>query len=108
MTFIPYGELRQKLKDCDTDAKSYSIKKTNSDEELTLKLSERIIPQSILFGDVENDEPNIAYDLLRSVSKLDLNIRREVIQNIIVSGGTAMVPGFLPRFDEELMNFIDT
>ena len=30
-------------------------------------------------GDVENDEPNIAYDLLRCVSKIDLNIRREVI-----------------------------
>ena len=52
---IPYGELRQKLASTDTAAKSYTIKKTASDEELKLTLRERLLPQTVLFGDVDAD-----------------------------------------------------
>ena len=49
------------------------------------------------FGDPENEQPNIAASILRSILKLNSDLRILVCQNIIVYGGTSMIPGFKVR-----------
>ena len=51
----------------------------------------------ICFGDVKNEEQNISASILRSLLKLDINARIFVIQNIVLSGGSSMIPGFKLR-----------
>ena len=51
----------------------------------------------VCFGDPENEEANIAASILRSILKLTMDTRVLVCQNIILSGGSSMVPGFKQR-----------
>ena len=51
----------------------------------------------VCFGDIDNEEPNIAASVLRSVLKLNLEVRILVAQNIVLAGGSVMVPGFKLR-----------
>ncbi len=34
-----------------------------------------------------------------------MDLRRQLADNILIIGGTAMMPGFLHRFNEELIHF---
>ena len=51
----------------------------------------------VCFGDVKNEESNISASILRSLLKLNVNTRIFVVQNIVLSGGSAMIPGFKLR-----------
>jgi actin-related protein 10 len=61
----------------------------------------------ICFGDPEEDEANIAASILRSVLKLNPNVRVLVVQNIVLAGGSCMVPGFKLRLLQEMKYLID-
>lgn len=41
--------------------------------------------------------PGMPHMILESISKSDIDIRRELFLNIILSGGTAMMKGFYDR-----------
>ena len=51
----------------------------------------------ICFGDPENDEANIGASILRSLIAVGADVRILVCQNIILAGGSCMVPGFKLR-----------
>lgn len=60
------------------------------------------------FGDPEKEEPNVAVSILRSIKALNANVRTLVCQNIILSGGSSMVPGFKLRVHQEMLHLIET
>jgi actin-related protein 10 len=61
----------------------------------------------VCFGDPDRDQANIAASLLRSLLKLTAEVRVLVIQNIVLSGGSCMVPGFKLRLLQELDYLIE-
>ena len=50
-----------------------------------------------LFGDVSKDDYNIAYELLKSIDKVDIDCSQKVVQNILLTGGLASLPNFTKR-----------
>ena len=53
----------------------------------------------VCFGDIENEEENISASILKSLLKLNVHARIYVAQNIVLSGGSAMIPGFKLRVE---------
>jgi actin-related protein len=51
-----------------------------------------------LFGDIDNEETNIAYSLLEVILNIPAEERKKLVQNIVICGGTSMVMGFYRRF----------
>eukprot|EP01017_Pseudomicrothorax_dubius_P012493 TRINITY_DN1520_c0_g1_i1.p1 TRINITY_DN1520_c0_g1~~TRINITY_DN1520_c0_g1_i1.p1 ORF type:complete len:324 (+),score=66.26 TRINITY_DN1520_c0_g1_i1:301-1272(+) len=66
----------------------------------------RLLATTALFGDVDNDEPNIAYAFCQSLAQTDINCVRKVCRNVILSGGCAMLKGFVKRFRTEVVDFL--
>ena len=61
----------------------------------------------VCFGDPSNEKPNIAASILRSLLKLKPDLRAIAAQNIILAGGSCMIPGFKLRIVQELKYLID-
>lgn len=61
----------------------------------------------VCFGDPEKEEANIAASILRSIIKLELSVRVLACQNIVVSGGSCMIPGFKIRLMQEMKYLIE-
>jgi actin-related protein len=59
-----------------------------------------------LFGEVENEEYNLAYELIRLIQTIPNEDRKKLCQNIILSGGTTMFQGFFRRLVEEIQYII--
>jgi hypothetical protein len=74
---------------------------------LAISFHTRAYAIEIMFGDVENEKPNLAYSVCQSLMKLNAENRVLAIQNIVLSGGSIMVPGFKLRFRQEMKAFID-
>jgi actin-related protein len=51
----------------------------------------------VCFGSIYKEEANIAASILRSLLKLNVEVRILTCQNIVLSGGSCMVPGFKLR-----------
>lgn len=66
------------------------------------------VPNTALFGNVDDEEPNIAYSFLKSLIKVDTNSRKKVCSNIVLSGGCASYKNFHRRFRQEVMALIQT
>ena len=64
---------------------------------MTLSAYTRACAIEVMFGDPEEEEPNIAYSICQSLLGLNMEVRGLAAQNIILSGGTCMVPGFKTR-----------
>eukprot|EP00347_Sterkiella_histriomuscorum_P021410 403334071 len=73
-----------------------------------LSMYTRYCTMEFLFGDTNEEESNIAYSILHSVKKLNCENRGRAVQNIIISGGSSMIPGFKTRLLQELYDMIDT
>uniref|UniRef100_A0A7S3CI43 Uncharacterized protein n=1 Tax=Strombidium rassoulzadegani TaxID=1082188 RepID=A0A7S3CI43_9SPIT len=67
----------------------------------------RASAMEVCFGDPEEDEPNIAASILRSILKLNLDARVLTSQNIVLAGGSCMVPGFKLRVLQEMKYLIE-
>ena len=74
---------------------------------MTVSFLTRAKGMEICFGDPSMDQPSIAASALRSIMSLSLNTRVLVAQNIIVAGGSCMVPGFKVRLIQEMKELID-
>jgi actin-related protein len=60
----------------------------------------------LLFGNVNNEEINIAYSLLNVIKSLYNEDRKKLIQNIVLTGGSTMFIGFYKRFVKININII--
>ena len=40
----------------------------------------------------------------RSIMKCDIDVRKDLFENIVMSGGTTMFPGIAERFEKEITN----
>ena len=52
------------------------------------------------------ESPGIHEILYNSVTKCDIDIRKEMYANIVLSGGTTMFPGIIERMERELRNLV--
>ncbi|CAH8831543.1 unnamed protein product [Trichobilharzia szidati] len=102
------------------DAVEPSVKKPASHQETFLFPLDRLgderpiqIPSEIRELAVEclfsgdNDQITITTLILKSILLAPIDIRRHLAENIILIGGTVMIPGFLPRLQEELNSHLD-
>ena len=66
---------------------------------MQISLYTRCKSMEICFGDPINEEANIAASILRSILSLTIDLRPLVVQNIVLAGGSVMVPGFKLRLE---------
>lgn len=65
---------------------------------LCVSLYTRAFAVEVLFGNVDHEEPNVAYSVCSSLINLSPELRGLPAQNIILAGGSCMIPGFGLRF----------
>ncbi|XP_055716823.1 actin-related protein 10 [Phlebotomus papatasi] len=61
----------------------------------------------VLFPE-DNDHLGLPYLILDAILKCPLDMRRQLAENIVLIGGTAMIPGLTARLQEELIHLLDT
>ncbi|GAC99114.1 actin [Pseudozyma hubeiensis SY62] len=61
----------------------------------------------LLFESGNDDDPGLIDTTVRAISKLPIDLRRVMCENVLVSGGTAMLPGFANRFRTQLAMAIE-
>ncbi|KAG9039960.1 hypothetical protein FRB95_004432 [Tulasnella sp. JGI-2019a] len=57
----------------------------------------------LLFEGGDVDEPSVVEVILEALLKVPVDLRRTLASTILVVGGTAMLPGFIPRLQAELV-----
>ncbi|KAN0135543.1 Actin domain containing protein [Lactarius tabidus] len=62
----------------------------------------------LLFEGGDVDESSIAEVILDCLLKIPVDLRKTLASSILVTGGTAMLPGFIPRLHAELIRAIVT
>ncbi|KAF8554417.1 actin-domain-containing protein [Imleria badia] len=60
----------------------------------------------VLFEGGDVDESSVAEVLLEALLKVPVDLRQTLVSSILVTGGTAMLPGFIPRLHTELLRAI--
>ena len=53
--------------------------------------------QNFVFNVTCNENPNLANEILTVIRNLPCEIRKTIAMNIVVSGGSSMGIGFIPR-----------
>ncbi|XP_059610852.1 actin-related protein 10 [Phlebotomus argentipes] len=61
----------------------------------------------VLFPE-DNDHLGLPYLILEAILKCPLDMRRQLSENIVLIGGTAMIPGLTARLQEELKHLLDS
>ncbi|KAH7884756.1 actin family [Phlebopus sp. FC_14] len=61
----------------------------------------------VLFEGGDVDESSVAEVILDALLKVPVDLRKTLASSILVTGGTAMLPGFIPRLHAELVRAID-
>ena len=59
-----------------------------------MTVKDRFLPDSVFFGNLENDESNLASRILDSLAKCPIDTRKVLANHIIAAGGPTMLPGF--------------
>ncbi len=62
----------------------------------------------VCFGNVDLEEANLAFSILQSVMKTGIEVRGLILQNIVLAGGSCMLPDFKKRLLQELKHLIAT
>ncbi|PPQ64597.1 hypothetical protein CVT26_001995 [Gymnopilus dilepis] len=57
----------------------------------------------VLFEGGDVDESSLAETILDALLKVPRDLRKTLVSSILVSGGTAMLPGFIPRLQAEIV-----
>ncbi|KAI0252628.1 fungal-specific actin related protein [Lactifluus subvellereus] len=60
----------------------------------------------VLFEGGDIDESSVAETILDCLLKIPVDLRKTLASSILVTGGTAMLPGFIPRLHAELIRAI--
>ncbi|GAB0092729.1 Actin-related protein 10 [Sergentomyia squamirostris] len=61
----------------------------------------------VLFPE-DNDNLGLPYLILDAILKCPLDMRRSLAENIVLIGGTSMIPGIAARLKEELLHLMET
>ncbi|KAG6862467.1 hypothetical protein C0995_000013 [Termitomyces sp. Mi166 len=62
----------------------------------------------VLFEGGDVDEASVAEVVLDSLLKVPVDLRKALASSILVSGGTAMLPGFIPRLHSEIIRALSS
>ncbi|KAI0271551.1 fungal-specific actin related protein [Gloeopeniophorella convolvens] len=62
----------------------------------------------VLFEGGDVDESSVAETILDCLLKVPVDLRKTLASSILITGGTAMLPGFIPRLHAELLRAIAT
>jgi len=73
---------------------------------LAMSYFTKVTTTEAMFGNPDEEQPNLAYSICESVMKLNFENRSRALQNIILSGGTCMIPGFKLRLKQEIKSLI--
>lgn len=74
--------------------------------QIEVSLYTRVRVGEVFFGNFEEEEPNVAESILKSLLKLGVENRVMACQNIVIAGGGSMIPGFKTRLGEELQHLL--
>jgi len=55
---------------------------------------------------IGEEAPGIHQLMVQSVGKCDIDLRRDLYQNVVLSGGTTMFPGIVERIQREVTDLI--
>ncbi|KIJ62831.1 hypothetical protein HYDPIDRAFT_135248 [Hydnomerulius pinastri MD-312] len=61
----------------------------------------------VLFEGGDVDESSVAEVILEALLKVPVDLRKTLVSSILVTGGTPMLPGFIPRLHTELLHAIE-
>jgi actin-related protein len=102
--FFSSEENIQKMKD-----KTYSLAELGEQyKELKISYHTMVATSEMFFNQSERSEDvNLAWLLLDSLFDIPLTNRILVVQNLILSGGLFLIPGFKKRLVQEIHNAID-
>ncbi|KDQ14960.1 hypothetical protein BOTBODRAFT_159018 [Botryobasidium botryosum FD-172 SS1] len=62
----------------------------------------------LLFEGGDVDEKSVAEVILDTLLKVPVDLRKDLVSSILVVGGTAMLPGFIPRLYTELARLLSS
>lgn len=70
--FLPHGQLTAEIEAAgeDAESKTYAVRPEGCSREVTITFADRIAPANLLFGSLQNDEPNISASLLTALMKV--------------------------------------
>lgn len=106
MFLITHGRLRQEKSSDKVDKKMYSFYPLKHSGKVSMSLRQRFLPDTVVFGSYAADQDNLAAGILNSLLKCDLDTRKSLIGKIVVSGGVSMIPGFIERLEEEILELL--
>lgn len=61
----------------------------------------------VLFPE-DNDRLGLPYIILDAIAKCTLDMRKPLLENLVIFGGTAMIPGLVARLKQELIALLKT
>eukprot|EP01125_Pyxidicula_operculata_P014460 TRINITY_DN4812_c0_g3_i1.p1 TRINITY_DN4812_c0_g3~~TRINITY_DN4812_c0_g3_i1.p1 ORF type:complete len:363 (+),score=47.89 TRINITY_DN4812_c0_g3_i1:18-1106(+) len=105
-------EIKEKLSVCpQTNPSSSELQKsyTTTNGAITVGVEGTLCPE-ILFQPsiLGRKEPAVQDGVYQSILKCDIDIRRDLYPNIVLSGGTTMFDGFPERLHQEILNTINS
>ncbi len=73
---------------------------------LNVSFFARAVCGEALFGDYHEEEANVAYSALQSLTRASVSARAALASKMVISGGTAMLAGFKRRLVEEMKDIV--
>mmetsp|Transcript_11396 Transcript_11396/g.15333 ORF Transcript_11396/g.15333 Transcript_11396/m.15333 type:complete len:228 (+) Transcript_11396:522-1205(+) len=73
---------------------------------LCISFYSRVTAMEACYGDPDEEEPNLAYSLCQSLLKMTHENRMRSAQNVMLVGGSTMIPGFRKRLIQEVKAMI--
>ncbi|KAH8853565.1 Actin-related protein 10 [Schistosoma japonicum] len=84
----------------------FSLDKLGNSRPIQIPSDIRELTVECLFSG-DNDQITITTLILQSIMLAPIDIRRKLAENIVLIGGTTMLPGFVPRLMEELNSHVE-
>lgn len=107
LTYVT-DNFKWELKDVDTKPKLVDKRYTLPDCRSVTVGSERFrAPEALFQPSLLGLEASGVHEIIyNSIMKCDIDTRKQLFQNIVLTGGTTMIPGFVDRVERELKNLV--
>jgi len=107
LTYVT-DNFKWELKDVDTKPKLVDKRYTLPDCRNVTVGSERFrAPEALFQPSLLGLEASGVHEIIyNSIMKCDIDTRKQLFQNIVLTGGTTMIPGFVDRVERELKNLV--
>ncbi|ESK86709.1 actin [Moniliophthora roreri MCA 2997] len=74
---------------------------------ITIENEQFLTPEALFQPHIMGlDRAGLHYTVYNSITKCDLDIRRDLYANLVLSGGTTLYPGFADRIQRELVDLV--